>query len=165
LQYIVTSQEDDRPSSYRSASSSRPSSSSFEASLLDQHYLCEDAIRQHYQAWCAKFRRSPHDSFRFVVFQRNYLQQLKWNLAAGKAVFTLNEFADCTEGTCRLWWTDGWMDCWIAGGGSCWRWASLPPLTHSLATSPHSLTHSLTTSLQSLTHCNFIHLQRNTIAS
>lgn len=63
---------------------------------LDQS-LSEHAIRKHYAEWCTKFHRRQ-DSFRFMVFQRNYLSQFKWNLAAGKQVFTLNEYADCTEG-------------------------------------------------------------------
>jgi len=63
--------------------------------ILD-HNISEQSIRQHYQEWCAKFRKQP-DNFRFMVFQRNYLSQFKWNLAAGKPCFTLNEYADCTE--------------------------------------------------------------------
>jgi hypothetical protein len=50
--------------------------------VLDMN-ISEDSIRKHYQEWCSKFHRRQ-DSFRFIVFQRNYLSQFKWNLAAGK---------------------------------------------------------------------------------
>lgn len=63
--------------------------------------ISEDSIRKHYHEWCAKFHRKQ-DSFRFIVFQRNYLSQFKWNLAAGKQAFTLNEYADCTEEEYKL---------------------------------------------------------------
>ena len=68
--------------------------------ILDMN-ISEESIRKHYQEWCAKFHRRQ-DSFRFIVFQRNYLSQFKWNLAAGRQAFTLNQFADCTEGTCQV---------------------------------------------------------------
>ena len=71
--------------------------------VLDMN-ISEESILKHYQEWCKKFHRRQ-DNFRFIVFQRNYLSQFKWNLAAGKQAFTLNEYADCTEGMCFTWTT------------------------------------------------------------
>lgn len=83
LYYIVTSVEQNH-------FNHRPAND-----MLDMN-ISEESIRKHYQEWCAKFHRRQ-DSFRFIVFQRNYLSQFKWNLAAGRQAFTLNQFADCTE--------------------------------------------------------------------
>ena len=77
--------------------------SSYLEDILDMN-ISEDSIRKHYHEWCAKFHRKQ-DSFRFIVFQRNYLSQFKWNLAAGKQAFTLNEYADCTEGMLLYLWS------------------------------------------------------------
>jgi hypothetical protein len=87
LRYISTNFEE--PQAYHGPMGGRPD-------VLDMN-ISEESILKHYQEWCKKFHRRQ-DNFRFIVFQRNYLSQFKWNLAAGKQAFTLNEYADCTEG-------------------------------------------------------------------
>jgi hypothetical protein len=89
LRYISTSFEE--PQGYHGPFGGRPP-----LDVLDMN-ISEESILKHYQEWCKKFHRRQ-DNFRFIVFQRNYLSQFKWNLAAGKQAFTLNEYADCTEG-------------------------------------------------------------------
>jgi len=88
LFYISTNFEE--PQHYHGPMGVRP------LDVLDMN-ISEESILRHYQEWCKKFHRRQ-DNFRFIVFQRNYLSQFKWNLAAGKQAFTLNEYADCTEG-------------------------------------------------------------------